>query len=115
MSSGRDEDLLRHIAESISLITRYTAGGVDAFRSEPIVQDAVLRRLETLADASRHLSDELKDRHPEIPWRAIYGFRNVVAHGYLGVDLERIWETVQGYLPALQAVVVEELRSFEAS
>lgn len=113
MSDGaRDEDLLRYIAESISLISQYTAGGEDAFLREPIVQDAVLRRLETLADAARHLSLELTARHSAIPWRAIYGFRNVAAHGYVGLDLARVWATVRDYLPALDSVVAEELRSF---
>jgi uncharacterized protein with HEPN domain len=77
-----------------------------------MVQDAVLRRLETLADAARRLSDELKTRHPQIPWRAIYGFRNIAAHGYLLIDLARVWTTVQDYLPVLQSVVSDELRRF---
>jgi uncharacterized protein with HEPN domain len=109
---ARDEDLLRYIAESILLIEQYTAGGEDAFLREPIVQDAVLRRLETLADAARHLSVELTAQHPNIPWRAIYGFRNVAAHGYLGLDLARVWATVRDYLPALHSVIAEELSSF---
>ena len=75
--------------------------------------DAVLRRLETLADAARHLSPELTARHSTIPWRAIYGFRNVAAHGDVGLDLARVWATVQDYLPALDSVVAEELRSFD--
>lgn len=105
----RDEDLLRYIADSIALIAQYTSGGEEAFLREPMVQDAVLRRLETLADAARQLSGQVTARHPEIPWRAIYGFRNVAAHGYLGLDMARVWTTVQDYLPALHTVVAEEL------
>jgi len=110
-AAERDEDLLRYISDSISLIAQYTGGGKAAFLREPMVQDAVLRRLETLADAARQLSGELTARHPEIPWRAIYGFRNVAAHGYLGLDMGRVWTTVQDYLPALHSVVAEELRN----
>lgn len=109
----REEDLLRYVAESISLITQYTIGGEEVFLTETLVQDAVLRRLETLADAARHLSDELKARHPGIPWRQIYGFRNVAAHGYIALDPSRVWLTVQQYLPPLHAVVTEELGRIE--
>ncbi len=77
---------------------------------DSMVQDAVLRRLETLADAARQLSDELMARHPEVPWRSIYGFRNVAAHGYLDLDMGRVWSTVQDSLPTLHSVVVEEMR-----
>jgi len=106
----RDEQLLQYIAESIALIARYTADGEDAFFREPMIRDAVLRRLETLADATGHLSAELTSRHPDIPWRAIYGFRNVAAHGYLGLDMARVWSTLQAQLPALHAVVNQELK-----
>lgn len=108
-SVERDGDLLRYIQESIARIERYTYGGREAFFAEPMVQDAVLRRLETLADAASHLSGELKARHPELRWRAIYGFRNVAAHGYLDLDLARVWDTVAAHLPALETVVDEEL------
>jgi len=106
----RDEQLLQYIAESIALIARYTADGEDAFFREPMIRDAVLRRLETLADATGHLSAELTSRHPDIPWRAIYGFRNVAAHGYLGLDMARVWSTLQAQLPASHAVVNQELK-----
>jgi uncharacterized protein with HEPN domain len=113
MNAERDGDLLRYIADSIALIAQYTGGGEETFRREPMIQDAVLRRLETLADAVRQLSGELTARYPDIPWRSIYGFRNVAAHGYLGLDMGRVWTTVQDYLPALHSVVAEELRRSE--
>jgi uncharacterized protein with HEPN domain len=111
-SEERDFDLLSYIQESIARIEEYTLGGREPFLEETIVQDVTLRRLETLADAASHLSDALRARHPEIPWREIYGFRNVAAHAYRTIDIERVWVTVQRYLPSLKAVVDEELRRF---
>ncbi len=105
----RERDRLRYIQESIARIVQYTHGNRDAFLSEPMVQDAVLRRLETLADASHKLSEGLKSRHPDIPWRQVYGFRNIAAHAYEDLDLTRVWEIVEDYLPALKTVVDEEL------
>jgi uncharacterized protein with HEPN domain len=72
------------------------------------IQDVVLWRLETLAEASGKLSQPLKDRHPQLRWRAIYGFRNVAAHAYLDLRLDRVWKIVELHLPALKSVVDEE-------
>lgn len=81
--SGRDRRYLAYVRESIVLIEHYTRDGRDAFLNDPMIQDAVLRRLETLAEATGRLSDELKERWPAIPWRDVYGFRNIAAHAYL--------------------------------
>jgi uncharacterized protein with HEPN domain len=105
----RERERLRYIAQSIARIEQYTLGSRDVFLSEGIVQDAVLRRLETLADATSKLSDALKARHPEIPWREVYGFRNVAAHAYEHLDFSRVWEILEDHLPALKTVVHEEL------
>lgn len=110
MNDSRDQRHLRHIRDSIRLIEDYTrAGGREAFLGEPLVQDAVLRRLETLAEAAGKLSDAVKERHPEIPWRAVAGFRNIVAHAYLDLLADRAWEIVDRYLPPLLAAVEAEL------
>ena len=111
----RERERLNYIRESIDLIEAYTRGGRMAFLRESIVQDAVLRRLETLADATSKLSDALKARHPEIPWRQVHGFRNIAAHAYERRDLTRVWEIVQDHLPALKADVEEELRGAASS
>jgi uncharacterized protein with HEPN domain len=65
--------------------------------------------METLGDAASKLSDELKARHPSLPWREIHGFRNVTAHDYQTIDLARVWDTVERHLPELSDVVDEEL------
>lgn len=91
----REQARLRYIRQSITRIEQYTRGSREAFHSEPIVQDAVLRRIETLADAVNRLSDTLKARHPTIPWRQVHGFRNVAAHAHQEIDLTRVWEIVE--------------------
>ena len=105
----RERGRLRYIQASITRIEEYTHGDQDVFFSEPIVQDAVLRRLETLADATAKLSDALQSRHPEIPWRRVYGFRHIAAHAYEALDLRRVWEIVEDYLPALKTAVDQDL------
>jgi len=105
----RQRARLKYIRESIARIEDYTRGGRDIFLRETIIQDAVLRRLETLADAVNRLPDALKRRHRATPWREIYGFRNIAAHAYEQIDLVRVWEIVEDYLPDLKAVIDKEL------
>ncbi len=110
MTESRDQRHLGYIRASIQLIGDYTReGGKEAFLTEPLVQDAVLRRVETLAEAAGKLSDAVKARHQEIPWRAVVGFRNIAAHAYLDLLAERAWEIVDRYLPPLLEAVEAEL------
>lgn len=72
---------------------------------------AVVRALEIISEASRHLPDDLKARHTGIPWRAIRDAGNVYRHGYLSVSLEVVWETVTRDLPPLREAMLTELRA----
>lgn len=116
----RDDTVyLGHIAESIDLVDRYLTGVGGAlderlFYNDPRTQDAVLRRMETLADAASRLSEELKARHPEVPFRQIGDFRNVLAHGYTDIRLDRVWQAIVADLRVLKAVVVQELDRLSA-
>ena len=100
----KDEKLyLIYISERIERIESYV-GEIDKekFMDSSLLQDAVIRNLQTLAESTQRLSDRLKDSHPEIDWNKIAGFRNVLVHDYLGVDVERIWNIVEKELPALK-------------
>lgn len=83
----------------------------EAFFASDIAQDAVLRRLETLSDATGKLSPELKARHPNLKWRQMVDFRNAIAHGYLNVDPNIVWDVIVSYLPEVLAMVESELGS----
>ena len=105
----REQLRLLYIWESLAYIAQYTPGGREEFFAQTILQDAVLRRLETLADAALKLTDALKTRHPDIAWSEVYRFRNVLAHAYEAIDLERVWAVVEHHLPALREAVSVEL------
>ena len=93
-----DRILIGHIRESIRRILDYTAPGKAAFLAEPMIQDAVLRNLEIIGEATKRLSPDLRDRHPDIPWRSMAALRDVLAHGYMSVDLEIVWDVVENRL-----------------
>lgn len=109
-ADARDDALLEYIRERIDRIDEYTGGGHARPLPGTMAEDAVLRRLETLADAASRLSERLTARHRNIPWREVVGFRNVLAHGYIGVDPDLVWQVVTRDLPPLRSAVEEELR-----
>lgn len=96
-----DRLYIQHILDCIARIGRYCQNGEEAFRKSDLIQDAVLRNLHTLAESTQRIDDRLKSLHPEVDWRAISGFRNVLVHDYLGTNLERVWEIVSVHLPVL--------------
>lgn len=107
MTPGPDADrvLLAHMGECIERIREYTAGDRSRFEGSRLVQDAVIRNLQTLTESSQRLSDEVKATEPQVPWRELGGFRNVIVHGYIGVDLAAVWLVVEQDLPPLAAAV----------
>ena len=96
---------LGHILESIDRIKAYTAGGREDFLARTLVQDAVVRNLEILGEATKRLSPELRARNPEIPWKEMAALRDVLAHGYMSVDLEIVWEVVERRLVGISSRV----------
>ncbi|NBC16869.1 MAG: DUF86 domain-containing protein [Bacteroidetes bacterium] len=102
---------LQHILDCLKRIRTYTGGKEAYFLNDEKTQDAVLRNLQTLAESTQRLPEELKQQHSDIDWRGIAGFRNVVVHNYLGVDLEQIWAIIKHDLPLLEAAVREMLEA----
>jgi uncharacterized protein with HEPN domain len=98
------DDLLyvEHILECIERVEDYCGQGERAFFAQRIIQDAVLRNLQLLAESSKRLSEVTKSGHPEVDWRGVAGFRNVLVHDYLNVNLRRAWEIVSLDLPVLR-------------
>ena len=103
MNPGPEADrvLLVHMRDCLDRILEYTNADRTRFDASRLVQDAVIRNLQTLAESSQRLSSEIKGTEPQIPWRELAGFRNVLVHGYLGVDLGAVWLVVEQDLPAL--------------
>lgn len=100
-----DRLYLIHIRECIARIDEYTVEGRESFLSDPKTQDAVLRNLQTMTESTQRLSEDRKAAYPDVDWRGMAGFRNVLTHGYLGVDLEKVWEVVETKLPALKQTI----------
>src|SRR3954471_15604003 len=103
---NRDEVYLRHIRDAITRIESYISVGRDEFMRTSHWQDAVVRQLEIIGEATKRLSQALRDQHPQIPWRQVAGLRDVLIHDYATVDLPAVWEITQKDLPPLKTVVL---------
>lgn len=87
---------LEDILESIDRIEEYTKDiSEDEFYSNVQLQDSVIRRFEIIGEAVKQIPQDLKDKYAEIPWKKISGTRDVLIHEYFGVNLKRIWDTIQ--------------------
>jgi uncharacterized protein with HEPN domain len=99
--------------ESIARIQSYIHGyDQSQFLTDTKTQDAVIRNLEVIGQALKDFGiDALVAKHPEVPWRAIAGMRNLLAHEYLGVDTAMVWETVQIHLEPLRLALESLLKN----
>lgn len=99
---NRDQVYLRHILDAIEKIESYVAVGHDTFMAETHWQDAVIRQLEIIGEATKHLSNDLRSQHAEVPWRRVAGLRDVLIHDYMGIDVVAVWEITQREIPQLK-------------
>lgn len=98
----RDQEALIDILEAINLILQYSTGvSQEALATNTEKQDAILRRIMIIGEATKRLSAEFRSQHPTIPWKAIAGMRDVITHDYDEVDLDEVWTVIHENLPQL--------------
>ena len=101
----RDKERLQDLLEAIEKIQQETKGGRSAFDKDEKTRVWVVHHLEIMGEAARAVSDDLKSKHPEIPWTMIAGIRNRLAHEYFDVNEDIVWNVVEKELPKLKAQV----------
>lgn len=108
----KDLDRLGDMLEAIEAIARYTTSGRDRFDSDELVRVWCLRHIELIGEAASRLSEELRAKHSNVPWRKIIGMRNALIHGYFKINWPRVWNTIEKDLPdlrsALQSIIESE-------
>jgi uncharacterized protein with HEPN domain len=116
MSERTDADFLTDIQEALRRIEAYTAGSTyQAFLADIKTQDAVIRNLEIIGEATKRLSPELRARHAGVPWRAMAGARDRLIHHYFGVNLDIVWQITSGELPDVASRIGEVLDKEQGS
>ncbi len=106
---------LKHILDAIAKIESYIAVGREEFAAQSHWQDAVIRQLEIIGEATKRLSAGLRVQYPEVPWRQIAGLRDVLIHDYMGVDIAAVWQITQKDLPPFKEHVQIMLREMGES
>lgn len=104
-------DILTHTQKAQQFVA-----GIDfeTFRANEEKVFAVIRALEVIGEAAKHLPPSLRRRYPQIPWKNVIGMRNALIHGYFGVDVEVLWKTVHESLPLLRVVAEQMLADLDA-
>lgn len=101
-----DRLYLIHISECIERIESYIDDkDKQEFMDSTLMQDAIIRNLQLLAESTQRLSDTAKERQSGVDWFKIAGFRNVLVHDYLGIDIERVWNILEKDLPVLKKTI----------
>lgn len=102
-------DYLKHIIEAIVRVQNYIEDiDESSFLTNDLVQDAVIRNLEIIGEASRNITKhypEYTKQHSEVPFFIAYEMRNALSHGYFKVDFEIVWTTIERDLPELQKTI----------
>jgi uncharacterized protein with HEPN domain len=106
-SVSREVELyLQDIATCAAKVVAYTHGmDFDAFLADDRTYDAVLRNLELIGEAAKHVPESFRNQHPAIDWRRMSGLRDILAHAYFGVDDLILWDLVRQKIPALVAAM----------
>lgn len=101
----KDRKKLQDILDSIQTIEDYSVSTYKEFLEDSRTQDAILYNLIIIGEAANQVSEQLKEMHPEVPWSAMIGTRNIVVHGYDQVKLQIVWEILQRDLLSLKSQI----------
>jgi uncharacterized protein with HEPN domain len=107
-----DRPLLQDILESISEVLETTPATQAEFDADKLIRSHVLRHIQIIGEAIWRISNTVKDKHPEVPWRQIAGMRHVLVHDYFEVNWMRVYQTARDHVPALKPQIEAILASF---
>lgn len=113
MNIKSDSIFLEHILESIGAIEEFSQNVIlEELYKNRLKKSAIVRELEIIGEASKNISNKLKEKYNEILWREITGTRDMIIHKYFGVDLEIIWYIIKKDLPKLKKQIIKVKQDF---
>ncbi len=100
-----DRLYLHHMLEHCQRISRFIRPGKQGFFESEELQDAVIRNIEVIGEAAKRVSIDARGHLASLDWKAICGMRDVLIHGYIGVDLDEVWNVAPYRIPELQTAL----------
>ena len=105
---------MQHIRDAIFRIKEYTLNIThEEFMNNHLIQDAVIRQIEIIGEATKKLSRKVRDIYPDIPWKDMAGMRDKLIHDYFGVDIDAVWMTVEQDIPAIEKEIMDIIEKLE--
>lgn len=106
-----DRIYLKHILDATQKIEKYVSVGEAEFMETTHWQDAVMRQLEIIGEATKNISEETRIKYSDVPWKRMAGMRDVLIHHYFGIDIPAVWEVTQKDIPELKVHISKILKS----
>jgi len=109
---GKVHSVLEHMLEDAQDAMSFAdeAGSIEVFSSNKMICKAIVMSILNIGELAKHLPQEFKTEHSEIPWKSISGMRDVAAHGYHAMNHKIIWDVVRNYLPDLVEFLRDQLK-----
>ena len=107
---NEDRAYLDHILECVTRIEQYVSDGRESFMASTLIQDATIHNLHIMAESTQRLSDPVKVSYPEVDWPRLAGLRNILVHGYFGLNMVTVWGAIEQELPIFKSQVTTILR-----
>lgn len=107
-----DREKLRDILDAIERIEKYAVQGRQSFKQNELIQSWFIQHLQIIGEASRVISADIREQHPEVPWSQMIGMRNILTHNYFEIDIEVVWSVAERNLPSLKRqieIILQEL------
>jgi uncharacterized protein with HEPN domain len=104
---SRDEIMyLQDIVQSCEKVLQFTGGlTLPELIQDQRTYDAVVRNLEIIGEAAKHISDNTRRKLPDVEWKKVAGLRDMLAHAYFGIDNDILWDVIQNRIPQLAKVI----------
>lgn len=107
----RDIVYIKHIRDAIELIFEYTKDlDKESFNVKKMTQDATIREIEIIGEATKNVSIDFTDKYPDVQWKKITGMRDKLIHGYFNVDVEKVWNVIAKDIPILKKQIEDIIK-----